>query len=57
MRNFIITAIVALAAAKVKAETEDKYNNLKGIKKQERREEFIARIDITNQSERLHPKF
>jgi hypothetical protein len=33
MRDFIITAIVALAAAKAKADTEERYNNAKVIKK------------------------
>ena len=32
MREFIITAIVALAAAKAKAEAEGKYNNPKDTK-------------------------
>ena len=48
MRDFIITAIVALAAAKVKADTECNYNNPKGIKKQERGEEFNGRSEIAN---------
>jgi hypothetical protein len=33
MKEFIITAIVALAAAKAKAEAEERYNNAKVIKK------------------------
>ena len=37
MREFIITAIVALAAAKAKAEAEERYNSTKVLKKQEQK--------------------
>ena len=37
MKEFIITAIVALAAAKAKAQTQKRYNNTKVIKKQEQK--------------------
>lgn len=40
MRDFIITTIVALAAAKAKAQGQDKLDNQKGREKQEHKEQF-----------------
>ena len=48
MRDFIITTIIALAAAKAKSQVKDNLNNQKVRKKQERREQPEGTREVAN---------
>ncbi len=48
MRYFIITAIVALAAAKAKSQAKDKLDNQKVRKKQECRKQLEGTREVAN---------
>ena len=57
MRDFITTAIIALAAAKAKAETEGQYKNPKVKKEPAHGKKSDGRQKVTNYSVRLCPKY
>jgi hypothetical protein len=48
MRDFIVTTIIALAAAKAKAQAQDKSDNQKAIKKQACRKHLEGTQAVVN---------
>jgi hypothetical protein len=48
MRDFIVTTIIALAAAKAKAQAQDKSDNQKAIKKQACRKHLEGTRAVVN---------